>query len=611
MNLEPNKFKFAYPGSFDPWTRGHLSVLVSFLQKDQDANVDIIIGKNPDKKGMFTLEERKFIIERSIPKKYLNRVRVSIVSGVVADYLYENDIPYFIKGVRDETDFRYENNLASINSQLYGSPMTLFIPQVDSQLGNVSSSNLKMLTNLGIPLNKYANAFTREVLKMRTSGKLMIGVTGGVCVGKSSFCKRLQLYSQHIDAIPKIYHLNLDHIGYSILNEKYKVLPVHHKIRRQIAQEFGEHVLKEDGTIHRKNLGDLVFKKRESITALMDIMLEPMLYLMAKQIEKLTPGIILVESSVLFERNLTELFEENVILLEVNPEIQKQRIMASKGMTLEQAQKRLNSQMPLSKIRRRIARLQEEQYERLHWELTGDLKFGDETDHEIYQRLRTEYYFRLQVRRTQFLFIPEEITFKDDNVFFQDIEKIYNQPNRFYHNLVHIQEVLTYYLELKKIFQHPLEVYCALVFHDILHDPQNSENELASAQFANEYLQKHLQSSNIDISLVVHFIQLTAHHDSNLSNLDYDERLLLDIDMTIFISSKKRLLEYENQIFKEYATIISMKEYRQGRRDFLKRLLNKDFIFRSSYFRSRYEEIAKKKISFLLEFVENHYLERA
>ena len=179
------KYKFAYSGSFDPWTKGHSYVLISFLERDSDANVDIIIAKNISKKVMFTLEERKFIIENSIPDRFQDRIRVTIVEGIVADYLYEKNIPYLIKGLRDEVDYRYEVNLASLNSQFYGSPMTLLIPQLDSNLGNVSSTNLKMLTNLGISLDRYANAFIREILKMKTSQKLLIGVTGGMGSGKS------------------------------------------------------------------------------------------------------------------------------------------------------------------------------------------------------------------------------------------------------------------------------------------------------------------------------------------------------------------------------------------------------------------------------------------
>lgn len=604
--LHSGKFKFAYPGSFDPWTRGHLSVLVSFLKKDPDAKVNIIIGKNPDKQGMFTPEERKFIIEKSIPQKYQNRIKVSIVQGVVADYLYENDISYFIKGIRDENDFRYENNLATINSQLHGSPMTLLIPQVDSKLGNVSSSNLKMLSNLGISLDRYANAFIREILKMRTSGKLMIGVTGGLCAGKSSFCRRLQKYSQKFNVEPKIYHINLDKIAYCILNEKKEVLPVYYKIRRQIAQEFGSHVLQEDGTIHRKNLGDIVFSHRESLETLMDIILEPMLYLMSKQIEKLTPGIILLESAVLFDRNLTELAEENVIVLHIDAKTQKERLIQVKKLTPEQAQKRLDSQMPLSKIRKRIAHLQENQYERLHLEFVGDLDINEEMEQQIYQRLRMEYYFRLHVRRTKYLFIPPEVIFKDDNMFFNEISSLYSQPNRFYHNLVHIQEVLTYFLDLKKIVKNPIEMYLALIFHDVVHNPKDSTNEVASANFAREYLSNNLVAPSVDLKLIEHLIQLTAYHDQEIENLEYDERLFLDIDMSIFIASKNRLLEYENQIFQEYSSLISISEYQLGRLTFLKKIQNKH-IFRSSYFRSRFEEIAKKNISFLLDYVANHY----
>ena len=137
------KIKHAYTGSFDPFTKGHQSVIELFLSKDPDVNLEIIIGKNPDKKDHLLEEvERVFLIRKGVSKKYLHRIKISIVEGIIADYLYEQDIPYFIRGIRNVQDYHEEINLASLNSQLYGSPMTLLIPQVKSDLSTVSSSNL-------------------------------------------------------------------------------------------------------------------------------------------------------------------------------------------------------------------------------------------------------------------------------------------------------------------------------------------------------------------------------------------------------------------------------------------------------------------------------------
>ena len=594
------KFKFAYPGSFDPWTKGHLSVLVSFLEKDPDANVDIIIAKNPEKKGMFSLEERKFIIETSIPSRFIDRVRVSIISRVVADYMYENNIPYFIKGIRDEADYRYESSLASLNSQFYGSPITLLIPQIHAVLGNVSSSNLKMLTNLGISLDRYANAFVREILKIKTSGKWIIGVTGGISTGKSTFCIKLQEFAKEKDI--KIYSLDMDQFNFHVLNEKTHILPLYEKIRSQVAEEFGRSVLSEDGTINRKELGAIVYSDQSKLDKLTNIMTEPLLYLMGRQIQSFGPGIVLMESSILFDCNLTELVDENIIFLHVENNIQLQRMQNLKKLSYEQSQKRIDYQISLEKVREWYAEIQQEQYDRLFWEQRGDIPLETES---MYQFLQAEYLFRQEVRRTRFLFIPHGIYFKNDSAFLKKIEGHYK--SRAYHNLLHIKEMLVLYQKVKPLLAHPLETYLAVVFHDIVYVPQSLENEKASAAFAREYIAKNIVSPEIQISEVEKQILCTSMHGKDFSPLSSDEELIMDMDIAILASDTSRLLEYEKQIFQEYSPFISQEEYRKQRISFLDSLLQKKHIFFSTYFLSRYEEKAQRNVRLLKDFVVTQY----
>ncbi len=598
------KFKFAYSGSFDPWTKGHLSVLLSFLERDLDANVEIIIATNPQKAGMFTLEERKFIIQKSIPNKFLDRIQVTIVEGVLADYLYERNIPYIIKGIRDEADYRYETNLASLNSQFYGSPMTLLIPQVNFDLSLVSSSNLKMLTNLGISLDRYANAFVREIIKLKTSKKLLIGVTGGITSGKSTFCLRLQAYAQNEKVA--IHYINMDQMGYNVLNSKSDILPLYRKIRKQIADEFGPQVLNDDGTINRRELGHIVFSDQSRLDRLTNIMLEPLLYLLGQKINSLDPGIVLIESTILFDRHLTELMDENIIFIYLDPAMQKQRMQEARHHSQEQAQKRIDSQISFRQVKDSIAAIQEDQYDRLFLEYPGDIPLTDSHIAKIYQNLAGEYYFRQEVRRDRYIFIPAELAFQEDTNFFEMIITEYSTPGRSYHNLIHIKELLLKYIQIKSMLQHPIEVYLAIMFHDIRYDPKVSNNEEISASMAIEYLKQYLSKANIQLELVSDLILLTAHHDQELWDIDCDAKLFLDMDMAIFAASEDRLLEYEHQIYQEYSAIATPAEYRKGRLAFLQKLLEKKNIYRSVYFRSHYETQARTNIQLLCKFVEHN-----
>ncbi|MDD5456639.1 MAG: dephospho-CoA kinase [Candidatus Margulisbacteria bacterium] len=591
--------KFGYPGSFDPWTKGHLSVITSLLDKDPDAKIEIIIAKNPDKAGLFLPEERKFIIENSIPQKYLDRVRVTIVQGIVASYMFENNIPYFIKGIRDSKDYSYETELALLNNTLYGSPLTLLIPQMDMGLSHVSSSNLKLLTNIGVPLDRYAPAYVRELLKMKTTGKLMIGVTGGISSGKSTLCKTLSTYSMDKDT--PIHYINMDALGHVILTEKENVLPLYKKVRSAIAEMFGHNVLEADGTINRKLLGDIVFADKNKLDQLTDLMLEPILFLMGKRIQKIKTGIIFLESAILVDRKLTELVDENMIIVAVDKDVQKQRMIEIRGLEPEQADKRIESQLPQDAVRQSIADLQTNNYDRLLLQLSGNEDLNMDTIEYFYYQLKNEYIRRNYTRRDNMIYIIPELKLKNDKLFLDEIARLHQIPERGYHTIMHVMEMLCWFHQIKDKLEHPLEVYLAIIFHDIIYDAALKDNEEQSAELAKKLITKHVMNEDINVDLIVRLIQLSAKHLEDLKDLTNDEKIFLDMDMGIFAAPKKRLLTCEGGVYKEYGKIYPLEAYIKGRSMFLNSLLLPEkSIFRSELFKEKYEDLAKANIKYLL-----------
>ena len=595
-SIETKGIKFCFPGSFDPWTRGHLSVITSFLSRDPDENIEVIIGKNLTKKGTFTPEERKFIIEKSIPQEFLGRVKVTVVDGIIANYMYQKNIPYFIKSIRDTKDYDYEFELAQVNNQLYGAPLTLLIPQVNGSLSTVSSSNLKMLANLGIKLDKYASGFVREILKMKSSQKLLIGVTGGIASGKSTFCTELVRYAADKDL--KIYHINMDNLGHDIYSDA-RPSPLFKKIREQTINVFGETICNSDGTINRKILGEIIFASQEKLDRLTEIMNEPILFLLSEKLKKIDKGIILIESAILIERKLTELVDDNLILIHASQEVQIKRMQTSRALTKTQALKRIWSQGTYQQNRQTIESIHINDFDRLFMDISTDATVDIST---AFKKLETEYYRRLEVRRIGPLFIPQDINFDNDRTFFAIIKQYYTESQRAYHTLQHIEEMLLWFQKVKHLLKYHNEFYLAIIFHDIIYDIKRKDNELASAEVAKKYLSEHLQDGHsIYIDKVVNMIKLTAEHGKNFDKeLTVDEQLFVDIDMTIFIADKNRLLEYEQGINKEYSQVYSAEEYKKSRLDFLKSI---EKVFISQYFKERYEEIALQNIKFIIKHI--------
>ncbi len=102
-----------YPGSFDPFTNGHLDI-VKKASKLFDS-VSIVIGVNANKKRAYDSEKMKNAIEKVLSDNGIENCVVAIHEGLVAEYAANNNIKYMIRGLRNNMDYNYEENIAEIN----------------------------------------------------------------------------------------------------------------------------------------------------------------------------------------------------------------------------------------------------------------------------------------------------------------------------------------------------------------------------------------------------------------------------------------------------------------------------------------------------------------
>ena len=103
-----------YPGSFDPLTNGHLSLIQRGL-KIFDGLV-VAVANNPAKRPLFTLEERKRLIVEAVGDD--PRVEVDHFETLLVDYAKRRRIHTVMRGLRAVSDFEYEFQLANMNSKL-------------------------------------------------------------------------------------------------------------------------------------------------------------------------------------------------------------------------------------------------------------------------------------------------------------------------------------------------------------------------------------------------------------------------------------------------------------------------------------------------------------
>ena len=112
-----------YPGTFDPITNGHIDIIKRGLTVFDQLIVAIL--HNPSKKTLFTVEERLDLIQASL--KNTPNVTVDTFSGLLVDYAVKKNINVVLRGMRANSDFEYEFQLALMNRRLNKDIQTVFL----------------------------------------------------------------------------------------------------------------------------------------------------------------------------------------------------------------------------------------------------------------------------------------------------------------------------------------------------------------------------------------------------------------------------------------------------------------------------------------------------
>ena len=116
--------KAVFPGSFDPFTRGHLDVLQSSLRVFD--KVVVAVGYNVSKSGLFTVEERLSLIGESVAG--MENVEIQSYTGLTIDFCNNIGAEFIIRGIRSTTDFDFEQVIAQANAKMSPNIQTVFIP---------------------------------------------------------------------------------------------------------------------------------------------------------------------------------------------------------------------------------------------------------------------------------------------------------------------------------------------------------------------------------------------------------------------------------------------------------------------------------------------------
>lgn len=155
-----------YPGSFDPITLGHVDIIqrISHLY---DETV-VLISQSPNKASLFTPQERKELIQKSL--SHLKNVRVDIYEGLTTDYMKTVNSQVIVRGLRAVVDFEYELTMANMNKMLAPNIETLLV-FADPKYYFISSRGVKEVAQHGGSLQGLVTDVVAEALtkKMKRS----------------------------------------------------------------------------------------------------------------------------------------------------------------------------------------------------------------------------------------------------------------------------------------------------------------------------------------------------------------------------------------------------------------------------------------------------------
>jgi pantetheine-phosphate adenylyltransferase len=133
-----------YPGSFDPFTNGHLDIVERSIRVVDSLTIAVL--KNTSKKSLFTPDERVEIIQEVL--KSYPQVKVQTFEGLLVDFCRAHNTRIVIRGLRAVSDFDYEHAIFLMNRKLLPDLETMFL-MAASENSFISSTIVKEVAHFG------------------------------------------------------------------------------------------------------------------------------------------------------------------------------------------------------------------------------------------------------------------------------------------------------------------------------------------------------------------------------------------------------------------------------------------------------------------------------
>jgi pantetheine-phosphate adenylyltransferase len=159
-----------YPGSFDPVTNGHLDIIERGCKLFDEIIIAILV--HPDKQPMFTIDERREMLEEVLLgiEHGKCRLRVEDFNGLLVEYAVERKADAIVRGIRAISDYEYELQMALMNRRLEPRIETVFMMPAEAY-SYVSSRLVKEVFRLGGTIDGLVPSSVEERMRTKSETK--------------------------------------------------------------------------------------------------------------------------------------------------------------------------------------------------------------------------------------------------------------------------------------------------------------------------------------------------------------------------------------------------------------------------------------------------------
>lgn len=158
----PRPIVALYPGSFDPFTRGHEDIARRGLRVADRLIIAVAHSATHAKRGLFDVDERVELIREVFRDE--ERIEATEFEGLLVDFAREKDASLVIRGLRAVSDFEYELQMAQMNHELSSEIETIFLVP-DSHLSFISSSLVRQVASLGGDVSSFISPSVLDRLR--------------------------------------------------------------------------------------------------------------------------------------------------------------------------------------------------------------------------------------------------------------------------------------------------------------------------------------------------------------------------------------------------------------------------------------------------------------